>query len=117
MKNKVTVKDDSHLLANCAYITPAIRQTLAAQGMAVPLTTTLLPNRTKDGKMIMEPYVVNKVYEGAGLANAIKRAKRWIRNKGFNPSTGIPNHINLAMAAFNLADKPGFDLAMEGAAT
>ncbi len=68
-------------------------------------------SKDRQGRQMQETVKVLRIFEGAHLENAVRRAKRWMRSPRFR-RTDTPRHIALAMAAFHKADPEGFKRAL-----
>lgn len=110
---RVVIKDDTLRRNAVLMITPAMREEAAKAGRPIPASTKFVLGKDRQGRQVQETVVVDRVLEGAHLLHAVKRAKRFIRSKGYRQRGHTPpRHIALFMAAFHKADPEAFKRAM-----
>ncbi len=105
---QVEITDDSFRRILARQITQQMRLDARIKGIHIPDNVHFILERDRQGHKIQEKAYETYVFEGARLARAIRRAKRWIRSRRYRSVSSTPRHIALAMAAFHKADPEGF---------
>lgn len=107
----VTVNDDRYARPQITVVDDAVRAAYFDHHKTpLPLNTEYLVHRDGRGRIIMERFTLPVKFTGVHLQNAIRRAKRWLRNG--DRTVKPAGHIGLALMAYAMADPASYQLEL-----